>query len=153
MSGLPFSCCEASKDVACSTKKTFRFSLSDSKRPSLLITAPMEILCLPPISGSIIYPLKPSSRKLVSNEFEYHFPMVKSLKGLGCPKICLRVNFQIRDGQDWLRIRYFGDLLSFGFFRSRLWLRFTQQFLCLLEVSLRFREVLRKLFAFFVTFF
>jgi hypothetical protein len=123
--GFPFSCCEASKDETTATKKTFGFSFSNSQRPSLLIAAPMKILCSPPISGSIINPLKSSSRKLVSNEFDDHLPMGRSPKGLGSSKISLGVIFQIRNGKDWLRNRYFGYLLSFGFFRSRLWLRFS----------------------------
>ena len=66
--GFPFSCCKATKDeiLGC---------LNDSKSPSLLIAASVEILLVPTISGSIKNPLESSFRKLVSNEFDDHIPM------------------------------------------------------------------------------
>jgi hypothetical protein len=152
--GVPFCCCEASKDEACATAKyTFTFSLSDSQRPSLLIATPMEICVLPPISGSIINPLESSLRKSVSNKFEYHLPMFGSSKGLGSCKICLGVVFQIGSGKDWLNNRYFCYHLSFRFFRCRLRMRFLQGFFGLLELSLQFWDFLRKLFVFLFIFF
>ena len=144
--GFPFSCCEATKDKALSC-------LNDSESPSLLIAFTMEIICSPPISGSIKNPLESGTRILVSYEFDNHLPVTRDPKSLGNSKICLRVIFLIRDRQNRLRNRYFGYLLSFGFFRSRLWLRFSQQFLGIFEVSLRFREFLRKLLKFFIRFF
>ena len=144
--GFPFCCCEA-------PKYEILGSLSDSESPSLFIAFAMEISILPPISGSIKNPLESGTRILVSNEFHNHLPVSRGPKSLGSSKICLGVIFLIRDRQNRLRNRYFGYLLSFGFFRSRLWLRFSQQFLGIFEVSLRFREFLRKLLKFFIRFF
>ena len=84
--GLQSSCREATKDE-------FLLSLNDCKRPSLVITTPMEILCLPPISCSIINPLESSMRILVSDEFNNHIPMVWGPKGLGISKIFYGVIF------------------------------------------------------------
>ena len=78
--GFPFSCCEATKYEALNC-------LNYSQSPSLLIATPMEILCLPSISGSIINPLEPSLRILVSNEFDDHLPMGGGTKTLGTSKI------------------------------------------------------------------
>jgi hypothetical protein len=69
----------------------------------------MEILCLPPISSSIINPLESGMRILVSDEFNNHIPMVWAPKCLGISKIFYGV---------FLRDRYLGVLLSFKFFRN-----------------------------------
>jgi hypothetical protein len=129
--GVPFSCCEATKDeiLGC---------LNDSKSPSFLIAFTMKILCLPSICGSIINPLESSTRKLVSNKFQDNLAMGGSLKGLGCSKICWGVIFQSRSGKDWLRNRYLRNRLRFQFFRSRLWERFSKLFLSLFKISLNF---------------
>jgi len=47
--GFPCSSCEAAKDVVLG-------SLNNSQRPSLFIAFTMEIVCAPPIGGSIINP-------------------------------------------------------------------------------------------------
>ena len=143
--GFPFSCCEA-------TKYEIFGRLSDSQRPSLLIALTMEIPCFPSICGGIKNPLESGARKLVSDEFDDHLPSGRGPKGLGSSKIFLGVIFQIRDAKDRLKNSYFGYLLSFGLFRDWLRLRLTQQFLGLLEVSLRFGELLRKLFEFLFRF-
>ena len=113
----------------------------------------MEITKIPPISRSIINSLESSTSKLVSNEFHNHLPMGESSKGLGSSKIFLGVIFKSRSGKNWLRNRYLGYLLSFYFFRDRLWFRCSKQFLGFLEFSLLFRELLRKHFVFFLRFF
>jgi len=66
--GFPFSCCEAAKNEILG-------GLNYSHSPTLLITASVKILVLPPIRGSIIDPLECSLRILVSYEFEDHLPM------------------------------------------------------------------------------
>ena len=73
--GFPFCGREAAKDEALGC-------LKNGKRPSFLIAASMEILVLPPISGSIIYSLEPSLRILISDEFDDHFPMGRGAKRL-----------------------------------------------------------------------
>jgi hypothetical protein len=47
----------------------------------------MEIICLPPISVSIINPLESSMRILVSNKLDDHVPMGEGPKGLRTSKI------------------------------------------------------------------
>ena len=109
--GFPVCCCEAAKDEALGC-------LKNSQRPSFLIAASVEILVLPTISGSIIYSLEPSLRKLISDEFDHHLTMLGRSKGLG------GFVFQIRDGKDWLNNRYLDNQFSFRFFRSWVGMRF-----------------------------
>ena len=79
--GIPFCCCEAAKDEIFG-------SLDDRQRPFLQIIAfIMEIICLPPMSGSIINPLESSIRILISNKLEDHGTMSGGPKGLGTSKI------------------------------------------------------------------
>jgi hypothetical protein len=90
----------------------------------------MEISVLPPISRRIIDPQEYSMRVMVSNEIEDHFTMGGRPKGLGCSKICLGVDFQIRGfGTDNLGNDYFAFMWSFDFFRLRLWMRVFMQIL------------------------
>ena len=143
--GFPFSCREATKDEILG-------SLNDSERPPLVIGFSMEIPILPPICGGIINPLESSLRILVPNELDDHIPMGGGPKGLGSSKICLGVVFQNRIVKGCLRNRYFGYPLSFDFFRCRPRARFSQQFLGLTEVSLRFWELQINLLVFFFSF-
>ena len=101
--GFQLSCREATKDE-------ILLRLYYSQRPSLVITTPMEILNIPPISSSIKNPLESGIGILVSDEFNNHIPMVCAPKCLGISKIFYRV---------FLRDRYLGCfLLSFKFFRN-----------------------------------
>ena len=79
--GFPFCCFEAPEDEILG-------GLNYSQRPSLVIALTMEILCIPPVSCSIIYPLESSFRILVSNEFHDHLLMGGCPKGLRIAKIC-----------------------------------------------------------------
>jgi hypothetical protein len=83
----------------------------------------MEIIRIPTINGSIIDPLESNFREIISDEFHDHLTMGGGPKCLGSSKICHGLILQGGDGDSWLRNRYFGYLLSFNFFRDRLWLR------------------------------
>jgi hypothetical protein len=63
--GVPVGCCKA-------TKYETVGRLHHTERPPLPIATPMEILCSPAITGSIIDPLEPSLRVLLSHESDDH---------------------------------------------------------------------------------
>jgi hypothetical protein len=73
--GVPVGCCKA-------TKYETEGRLHHCERPPLPIATSMEIFCSPAITGSIIDPLEPSLRKLVSYEFDYHVSVGGRPKGL-----------------------------------------------------------------------
>ena len=88
---FPFSCREATKDeIFGSLDNCQSPSLFEIQHPSqsLFVTTSMEIIVLPSINGSIIYPLESSLRILVSNEFDDHLTMGGGPKGLRISKIC-----------------------------------------------------------------
>jgi hypothetical protein len=69
-----------------------------------MIATSMEIVCSPPISGSIINSLESSFRIMVSNVFDDHLPMLWSPEGLGTSKIGLGVVFKMWDRKNYIRI-------------------------------------------------
>jgi hypothetical protein len=73
--GVPVGCCKATKYEAVG-------SLHHSERPPLPIATPVEILCSPAITGSIIDPLEPCLRILLSHESDDHVSVGGRPKGL-----------------------------------------------------------------------
>ena len=82
--GFPLSCGEAAEDEVSSC-------LDDGQSPALLITALMEVFCLPAMSVRIINPLEHSLGILVPNKLHDHLPMGRGPKGLRASEIFFRI--------------------------------------------------------------
>lgn len=147
------------------TKDEARSCLNYSQSPSLLIAMPVEIVCLPPMSVSIIDPREYCLRKLIPNKFKDHSPMGGCPKGLRRSEIFFRVliinesllNFNRNwnwDLIDRLLLAFFNIWqLIFGFISLRIFLRLLKSFWGLLNVRLGLGKLQRKLLIFFIRFF
>jgi hypothetical protein len=112
---VPVSGCEATKYEPLSC-------LHHSQCPPPLIATPVKILRTPPISVRIVDPLESRFRIFISHEFEDHLTVGGGANCFGSSEICHGVILRGGDRGKCLRNRYFSYLLSFGFFKDRLWL-------------------------------